>query len=130
MSEPAPRRPTGSRPILCLDFDGVLHWYRHGFIAPDVIDDEPVPGAVDFVRRAEQYFKIVVFSSRSHQPGGIEAMRAWMRQHGFPEVDFVTEKPSAFLTIDDRALTFTGEWFDPAKLRQFKPWNRPVKGSE
>ena len=114
---------SGFRPTLCLDFDGVLHWYRNGYQGADVIDDEPVPGAVDFVHAAQQFFKVVVFSSRSNKPGGIEAMRAWMEKNGFPEVEFATEKPSAWVTIDDRALTFTGEWVDPAELRSFKPWN-------
>lgn len=117
-------KKTGGRPILCLDFDGVLHWYRNGWQSVTVIDDEPVPGALDFVQRAQEYFKVVIYSSRSHQPGGIEAMRAWLKKYGFPELDFATEKPGAFVTLDDRALTFSGNWPDPANLRSFQPWIR------
>lgn len=113
-----------TKPILCLDFDGVLHWYRNGWKGAAVIDDEPVPGAVDFVSRAQEYFKIVIYSSRSHQAGGIDAMRTWMEKNGFPPVDFALEKPQAFITIDDRALHFEGEWFDPETLLDFKPWNK------
>jgi hypothetical protein len=36
---------------------------------------------------------------------------------GFPRY-----KPSAFLTLDDRALTFTGQWPSIAQLQAFKPW--------
>jgi hypothetical protein len=109
--------------ILCLDFDGVLHWYRNGWKGADVIDDEPVPGAVEFMWAARQWFEVVVFSARCHQEGGIEAMTTWMQRHGFPKVRFVTEKPAAFLTIDDRALTFTGTWWNPEELwRGFKTW--------
>lgn len=68
------------RPTLCLDFDGVLHWYRNGWKGADIIDDEPVPGAVDFVQSAQAYFTIVIYSSRSSHPGGIEAMRVWMEK--------------------------------------------------
>lgn len=122
-SDPAPKKK-GGRPILCLDFDGVLHWYRNGWQSATLIDDEPVPGAVEFVTQAQEFFTVMVYSSRSSYPGGIEAMRDWMRRHGFPEVGFATQKPAAFLTIDDRALTFSGSWPDPAALRAFQPWTR------
>lgn len=112
------------KPILSLDFDGVLHWYRNGWKGATVIDDEPTPGAVEFVNNAKDYFKIVIFSSRSSHPGGIDAMKNWMEKNGFPEVAFATEKPKAFLTIDDRAIQFTGTWFNPEELLNFKPWNK------
>lgn len=112
------------KPVLSLDFDGVLHWYRNGWKGAAVIDDEPTPGAVEFVIQAREYFKIVIYSSRSSQPGGIEAMKKWMEKYGFPEVTFATDKPKAFLTIDDRSIQFNGTWFDPQELLQFKPWNK------
>lgn len=33
-------------------------------------------------------------------------------------------KPAAFITIDDRALTFSGNWSDytPDRVRAFQPW--------
>lgn len=112
------------RPILALDFDGVLHWYREGWKGAAEIYDEPVPGAVDFVQRAVEHFRIMVFSSRSRQEGGIEAMQAWMEKHGFPEVDFPEEKPPAHMTIDDRAIQFRGEWPEIEDLLTFQPWNK------
>jgi len=118
------RNKKGFKPILCLDFDGVLHWYRNGWKGPSIIDDEPTPGSVEFVKNAQEYFKVVIYSSRSNQTNGIEAMKSWMEKHGFPEVTFATEKPKAFLTIDDRAIQFKGNWFDPQDLLNFKPWNK------
>lgn len=114
------------RPILCLDFDGVLHWYRYGWHGADVVDDEPVPGAVKFVKQAIKHFKVMVYSSRSHQPGGIEAMVSWMADHGFPipAIDFPTVKPPASITIDDRAILFTGVFPDMDTLVRFRPWNK------
>lgn len=38
-------------------------------------------------------------------------------------VRFSRHKPPAMLTIDDRALTFTGAWPDIDELKRFKPWN-------
>ena len=37
---------------------------------------------------------------------------------------FSATKPSAFVTLDDRALTFTGVWPDPAALAGFKTWQQ------
>jgi hypothetical protein len=40
------------------------------------------------------------------------------------ELEWPTEKPPALVTIDDRAITFTGEWPAMAELLAFKPWNK------
>jgi hypothetical protein len=128
-------------PILCLDFDGVLNSYTSGWKGATTIPDPPVPGAIEFLCEALAYFEVHIYSSRSHQDGGIDAMmdwialweRAWIVEQvnaGKPtprtslllNIKFPTEKPAAFLTIDDRALTFTGTWPDMEALRAFKPW--------
>ncbi|MEM8791034.1 MAG: hypothetical protein AAGE80_05420 [Pseudomonadota bacterium] len=134
------------KPILCLDFDGVIHSYTSGWKGADVIPDPPVPGAFQFINAAMPDFDVHIFSSRSNQPGGIEAMQEYMRI-GFTSlfqtmyfdavliVDRVelkvtkslkwpTEKPPAMVTIDDRAITFTGEWPEIEDLLSFKPWNK------
>lgn len=119
------------KPILCLDFDGVIHSYTSGWKGAEIIPDPPVPGAIDFIREALKHFRVAVFSSRSNQPGGLEAMQEYIFIHsemGFKDpiegIEWPTEKPAAFLTIDDRAITFTGEWPDLETLRSFKPWNK------
>ncbi len=37
------------KPILCLDFDGVIHSYTSGWKGADVIPDPPVEGAMQFI---------------------------------------------------------------------------------
>lgn len=127
-----------NKPILCLDFDGVIHSYTSGWKGADVVADPPVAGAFDFIRDAAEHFSVQVYSSRSKDPDGIEAMRAWFRQWDDADYDqelhsdgilsfidaFPHQKPAAFLTIDDRALTFNGEWPDIGMMRAFKPWNK------
>ena len=119
------------KPILCLDFDGVIHSYTSGWEGPEVINDPPVPGALEFINEAMKHFTVAIFSSRSNQPGGIEAMRQWLNYWATNEgVDHVTwyaiqwptVKPAAFLTIDDRAITFTGKWPDVKSLFDFRVW--------
>lgn len=127
------------KPILCVDFDGVLHSYTSGWKGADVVSDPPVPGAIRWLAEATKHFKVAIYSSRSKEPGGIAAMCQWLGQysvdpeHGMPddfdhgtwgEIDFPTQKPAAFLTIDDRAVCFTGQWPAFADLLSFKPWNK------
>jgi hypothetical protein len=39
-------------------------------------------------------------------------------------LEWPTTKPPAHLTIDDRALQFTGAWPGMDEIAAFKPWNR------
>ena len=121
--------------ILCLDFDGVIHSYSSGWKGADVVPDPPVPGAMQFLAEAVNHFTVSVYSSRSDQEGGIQAMRNWLLRHLcaehqgdghdiFAEIQWPVAKPAAFLTIDDRALTFDGTWPDIEVLKAFKPWNK------
>lgn len=125
------------KPILCLDFDGVIHSYSSGWQGAAIIPDPPVEGAMRFIYDALDHFTVAIFSSRSHQPGGLDAMRGWMQMHMMMAIDdmedvsrvltsiqWPTEKPAAMVTIDDRALTFEGVWPSIAELKEFKPWNK------
>lgn len=144
-----------SKPILCLDFDGVVHSYSSGWKGARVIPDPPVPGALEFILDAQKIFDVVIFSSRSHQWGGRRAMKRWLIEHLVSKIDrefntecmpytaldyieqiqaYATEivskirfplfKPAAFVTLDDRAITFNGVWPEVGTLRAFKPWNK------
>lgn len=129
------------KPILCLDFDGVIHSYSSGWKGADVIPDPPVAGAIAFMLEALHHFQVVIFSSRSHQAGGQTAMARWLREHagstwyespagpGIEDVKFVNEKPPAMVTIDDRAITFDGTWPAIKDLQAFQPWNKRPFGA-
>lgn len=146
-----------TKPILCLDFDGVIHSYKSGWKGARVIPDPPVPGALEFVVTALDRFNVAIFSSRSHYWDGRRAMKNWLRNElvyqdpvpewwldrvartGFAdiwsfevahaanlvlkEISWPLFKPPAFLTIDDRALTFDGTWPSLDSLATFKPWH-------
>ena len=121
------------KPILCLDFDGVCHQYTSGWQGADVIPDPPMPGLFEFIYAAAKQFDVHIYSSRSHQLGGVDAMRKWFNTHSqnwmisnpgmvFPVIFFARAKPSAKITIDDRAIQFNGVWPGIASLVNFKPW--------
>lgn len=148
------------KPILCLDFDGVIHSYTSGWKGAAEIPDPPVPGALKFLVTALDHFDVHIFSSRSHQWGGKRAMKRYLREHltafastyettpdwllkhinafadpwpnevGFAidqiigTIKWPTEKPPAMVTLDDRALTFTGVWPAISDLLAFQPWNK------
>lgn len=115
-----------SKPILLLDFDGVLHSYTSGWKGVDVISDPPVEGALDFVMDAVDHFEVCVYSSRSKTSEGRSAIFIWLEDHGFPMMlmNVTAEKPAAFLTIDDRCVCFDGTFPDASELLAFTPWNR------
>lgn len=129
-----------NKPILCVDFDGVVHLYTSPWERADIIADGPVPGAIKWLWKATEWFNVCIYSSRSKSEAGIKAMREWLSynagvelgsDHPMAQVDhcpitFAREKPAAFLTIDDRAVCFEGDWndLDPSELLQFKPWNK------
>ena len=136
--------------ILCLDFDGVLHSYTSGWQGVDVVNDPPVVDVDTGVNAIEwltgllheyvagletsngwKLIKPVIYSSRSIDPKGIAAMKNWSIKHGLPNhfiesglLEFPTQKPSAFLSLDDRALCFTGVFPTRETIDNFKPWNK------
>jgi hypothetical protein len=125
------------KPIICLDFDGVLHSYTSGWQGARLIPDAPVDGAIDFIENMlHAGWDVAIHSSRSRHFGGIRAMRAWLKHHsgsawwetmsgpGIEDARFVWFKPPALVTLDDRAMTFTGVFPSIDVLRNFKPWNR------
>lgn len=130
------------KPILCVDFDGVVHSYTSGWKGAAVIPDPPVKGALQWIWEATDWFEVHIYSSRSKYEDGRVAMHFWFCSHSAEEfgldhpmagrkqgpypLTFSHEKPAAFLTIDDRAICFNGDWasLDPEKLREFKPWNK------
>jgi hypothetical protein len=130
------------KPILCLDFDGVVHSYTSGWQGVAVIPDPPVDGAIEFIEQAQAYFTVAIYSTRSKSFWGRLSMKRWLTHwvqqklgQGFEADDVLCSvrwpwfKPSAFVTIDDRAITFTGTWPDVVTLKAFRPWNKQASGA-
>lgn len=120
------------KPTLSLDFDGVIHAYRDGWRQGQIYDSI-TPGFFKWANEAAKHFKLVIHSSRAGRDFGADRIKTWldlqMRDHWHGQrikFEITAMKPPAFITIDDRAITFNGDWSDPrfapSALLAFKPW--------
>lgn len=97
-------------PVVCLDFDGVLHGYSSGWKGATVIPDPPVDGAKDAVNSLRERYRVVVNSARCKTDAGRKAVEKYLKDHGI-KVDEVTEhKPPAIAYVDDLGVPFQGDW--------------------
>ena len=115
---------------LCVDFDGVIHSYESGWKGALTVSDPPVRGAIAWLTDIveEPGYDVAIYSSRSREPGAIEAMRKWLHKFGMrpdilDQIDFPTQKPATYLTIDDRAICFRGTFPSIMELDHFRAWN-------
>lgn len=103
---------------IMIDFDGTIHKYSKGW-KDGTVYDEPISGAKQFIDQLkDDGFEVVVFTSRlSVSSLGQEVVNEqkemiemWLKKYGI-EVDGVTaEKLPAVAYVDDRAITFDGQW--------------------
>lgn len=130
-----------TKPNLVIDFDGVVHSYENGWQGGEIYGT-PVPGFFEWAQDAKQYFNLVIYSSRSGSHKTRQPMEDWFKVHltswtwdnlttnlKFEDFTFAMHKVPTFVSIDDRAITFKGDWSDPRlnpqELLKFKPWNQP-----
>lgn len=89
-----------------IDFDGTIHTYKNGWKGLGVLD-EPIPGAVEFVNKLYEDYKIVIWTCRLDYQGNVTR---WLQKHGFKYDELLTEekatpKVKAVAYVDDRAVT-------------------------
>jgi hypothetical protein len=132
--------------IICLDFDGVLHSYKSGWKGARNIPDPPVEGAIEWLLELvgtqpenlcamapPARLDVCIYSSRSKSFGGRRAMKKWLIRHGVDSgyfadklIRFPVVKPAAWLTIDDRAICFDGNFPTIEEIENFVPWYKKV----
>lgn len=119
-----PHEPPPLKPAVAIGLDGVLARYD-GWQGIRHIGD-PLPGALEFVRRLCERYTVIVHTTRcatglnycevplerrsSFDGAGdylVALVRAWLARHGFPaelHVWAMPGKPLAIAYIDDRAV--------------------------
>lgn len=138
-------------PNICIDFDGVIHSYDKGW-CEGVIYGNVVPGFFEWAHRMLcNSFKLTVYSSRSAEDIGTSAMKTWLTNEArdwdmnnldhpasasniVPRLTFANVKPIAWLTIDDRAICFNGDWsapeLSPENIGAFRAWMNQPKNDQ
>lgn len=95
-----------TKPVVCVDLDGVLNDFD-GWKGADYFH-EPRPGAAEFLRSlCEAGYSVVVFTVRWR-----EHVEAWLARHDLARyvAEVTDKKPPAHVYVDDRAICFQGDF--------------------
>ena len=126
------------KPVICLDFDGVIHQrpslsyrryidglnrkktaaqFRRPWPLPECDIRGPlIPGAREAIEELRKHYLVFVHSVRCHSAHGRHAITRWLEAHGII-VDRITEhKPIAEYYIDDNSVRFSGDWSETLKI--------------
>ena len=108
---------------LAIDFDGVIHNADKGWF-DGTCYGEPLPGAIDAIKRLSKQYKIVIFTAKAkvdrplvNGKTGAMLVLEWLERYEMAQyVSSITaEKPRADLYIDDNGYRFEN-WVDTLKF--------------
>jgi len=114
-----------TKPIICLDFDGVVNnykgWRDEGF---NVILDTPVQGTQEAIKKLREKYTVVIHSVRCSHHGGRQSIVEYLEKYGITVDGVTANKPLASMYVDDKAIPFDGNW-DRAlrRIKRFKQWS-------
>lgn len=112
-----------SKQTLLIDLDGTLAEYT-GWVSAEHIG-APLPNARAAMYILAKKYTLVCFCARlSQNPESAEFVVKWLARHGFPQMKVTNKKGPAHLSIDDRALLFSGQWTQELldRIQAFEPW--------
>lgn len=119
---------------IAIDFDGVIHAHTSPFTKADEIHDDPVEGALEFIREAfRREYGVTIYTaraSREDNEGVVEAIVRWLLTHGLEEsyvedIAITGTKPAAIVYIDDRGWRFEGTFPSFEEIAALRQWNKP-----
>lgn len=106
------------RPLVALDFDGVMNKYQ-GWKGENTLY-KPQTGLTKFITRIYKDYDIVIYTCRD-----IKKVYTWLEENHLRDYIIAVSnlKPRAHVYIDDRAITFKGDYEETYKeLKEFKAW--------
>jgi len=98
-----------------IDFDGVIHNMDKGFYDGTCYGD-PIPGALNALKTLSRSYSIIIYTAKakSDRPlingkTGTDLVWEWLKKHNVDKFvkEVTSEKPRAFLYIDDNGYRFT-----------------------
>lgn len=120
---------------ICIDIDGTIcryeSWSGHDHFG------EVIPGAKDAIQRLhDDGWYIIIFSTRSRRESikrFLENEAIWfdsINENPHQPDNAVGGKPIADVYLDDRAVTFRGNWAQAYEdVVNFTPWYKKDKGN-
>ena len=119
---------------IAVDFDGVISNYQ-GW-GSGKIDTEPVKGVYEGLKKLKSLgYIIMIYTTRTNQmykkvgePEQLPQVEAYLIKHGliYDEIWTGPGKPMFHCCIDDRNISFNGDWVQTIKdVESFNVWNRP-----
>lgn len=124
----------GEGKILAVDFDSVVHMYSKGWQNGEIYDSV-VPGTKETLEKLyNEGYKILIYSTRCNPAYQVKGgpvqknlVKNYLDEHEIPYHDIhIGGKPKATMYIDDRAISFKGNWSETYnEINNFKTWNRP-----
>ena len=95
---------TKERGWIGVDLDGTLAYYE-GWRGLDYIG-KPIPGIrARVLEWIEQGYRVKVFTARASVPEGVEPIKNWLAENGFPELEITSSKDFHMIELwDDRAI--------------------------
>ena len=105
------------KPVVCIDFDGVLNNYK-GYDGDNL--GTPREGSREFLEELNEKYTVMIYSVRRYSK-----IITWLKDNDLIHLitNVTSYKLPAVAYIDDRAIPFDGD-YDKAlnKLKNFKPY--------
>lgn len=94
------------KPVLAIDFDGVIHRYNQGW-KDGSIYDIPVPGVKESLEKLSKKYTLVIHSARARSKTQIRMIQDWLTKNNLSQyISRIEPKIVAKLYVDDSAISF------------------------
>lgn len=123
-----PQNKSSFKYTIAVDFDGVLYPATKPYDdAADINEVPPVTGAIEWLNKMSNHFRVVILSCRALTKPGCQRIAEYLWKWGYNvSLDDITNvKPPALIYLDDRAVRFTGTYPSLGFIHSARPWNRP-----